>query len=619
MKKNFILQIFLILSFIFVCSTNVFCRGWVNDGVDWTYLDGNNNMVTEEIQSSGENQYYLDGEGYMVRDYLLEDYNGHTYYFNDEGVMVKNTWVAVDPYQVVNGMDVLPSIYLYYFGANGKAYKAGEGTGYVRKTIDGKKYLFNENGQMLSGWISEDGEMFNEFETTDDPFIGNVYYAGDETDGELREGWLAFEDGSTDDRYYNKAVIWFYFSPNNNKKFTGDEGQAYSTKKINGKTYAFDENGAMLLGWEADPANYYFKQDEDVEVEPYEDTDHEIGSMLKKEWVFTVPSELDIDDHDTDTGRWFYANGSGDIIKQSLTKINDKYYVFGNTGIMKTGLVVLTKSNKEYVDTIDIEYTDGKDFIISRYYMSADINKGMSTLFDDDQHVLFYFNNEDEDSDYGMRIKDKTTVAFADTDYNFFSDNYSQYEGLKRNAYYQAGVQLRADSNIGLGLVFVGYASTSNASMQNEEPEYNNSAHGYANIDSDHNDNRTDYIVSYNGSGDAYPVFYVVDANGKKVKTKNGYKKDKDGNYWMFGSNSQFIKVLNVPIKYTSGKWYYKSEETTATGGNRPTYLEMNTSETTNNGKADVYGRVASNFRNPDDEYEVKLTNEYALNFKWSD
>lgn len=63
-------------------------------------------------------KYYLGDDGKMVRDFLLTDYNDAIYYFDDNGEMVVNTWVAVDPYQVTVDIDTTSGItvYLYYFG-----------------------------------------------------------------------------------------------------------------------------------------------------------------------------------------------------------------------------------------------------------------------------------------------------------------------------------------------------------------------------------------------------------------------------------------------------------------------------------------------------------------------
>ena len=182
LSKTIILSVIMVLSY----SVISFAAGWVNDGGDnWSYIEADGTLLTDSIKNSGEDRFYLDENGMMVRDYLLEDYNDAVYYFDDSGKMVRNTWVAVEPSQVYNQMDNPPTIYLYYFGNNGRAYKAQAGV--VRKTIDGKKYLFNEGGQMLSGWIDEQGNRYDEYDVDNDPFRGYCYYAGDETDGVLRE------------------------------------------------------------------------------------------------------------------------------------------------------------------------------------------------------------------------------------------------------------------------------------------------------------------------------------------------------------------------------------------------------------------------------------------------
>ena len=140
-EKIFKISIFsAIMLLLFSFYTNA--KGWIEQGGDWYYQNSDGEFVTETIKISEEKKYYLGEDGRMVRDYLLVDYNDATYYFNDDGEMVVNTWVAVDPQQVT--VDISSSagltVYLFYFGGNGKAFRAKENI--VRKTIDGKKYLF---------------------------------------------------------------------------------------------------------------------------------------------------------------------------------------------------------------------------------------------------------------------------------------------------------------------------------------------------------------------------------------------------------------------------------------------------------------------------------------------
>ena len=622
--KKFIKLVSTLLFFTIVLSINVFAAGWVDDGGDnWRYVDNDGVYATDTIRSSGGEKYYLDINGYMVRDYLLEDYNDAIYYFDDFGKMVKNTWVAVDQTQVYNQMDNPPSIYLYYFGNNGKAYRAKSNM--VKKVIDGKKYLFNENGQMMSGWINESGDRFNDLDDTEaDPFEGYCYYAGDETDGVLREGWAAWEEGSTDDRYYLKDTIWFYFKTSDNKKVQSTRTDTLLKRTINGRQYAFDSNGVMVEGWDAealDPNN----QDASVNASRYylEEGPIENGRLAKKEWIFAVPSQKqDLDDHDAEVKRWFYSNGSGDVVKTTMKKINRDYYAFDKNGIMKSGLCVITKGTKNYVNTIDAERTDGKDFIISRHYISAETSSGASVfdVFDDKTQTIYYFEMDEEDTEnYGKRKYLNAVVPFGDDDYEFYSKHTGEYEGVKDKKYYQNGIKLKADKSAGLGLVFAGYCNNNMADKVDYEPIYYNSTHAFAKPDKNHDGILSDYIVLRNVDDckavGAYPVYYAVDANGTKISKSNVVKKDKTGNYWLIGNSGAVMGIFEVPIRYRSGKWEFKSEKS---DGKR-----IRTQWITF-GTADEYGRTCGidpGTVNRDNlgDYALYINDAYALNFRFVD
>ena len=174
----------------------VSARGWVQDGADWHYVDNDGEYITETIQSSGNTKFYLDEDGNMAKDYFLEDYNGSTYYFGSNGAMVTNTWVAIESGRVENQEDYVPDNYWYYFQASGKAMKGTSGSP-KKSTIDGKKYLFNEYGQMLTGWIQE-GKTVNP-DDNENPFEDALYYAGGDNDGVLRTGWVTYYDGYSGD------------------------------------------------------------------------------------------------------------------------------------------------------------------------------------------------------------------------------------------------------------------------------------------------------------------------------------------------------------------------------------------------------------------------------------
>ena len=623
MKNKFMIKfISSFVSFVMLGTISVFAVGWVDDGGgNWKYVNKDDQYVTNTIQASGDDKYYIDEDGYMVRDYILEDYNNSVYYFDEEGKMVRNTWVAVDQTQVYNQMDNPPSIYLYYFGSDGKAYKSEDGI--IRKTIDGKKYLFNEYGQMLSGWINEQGERFNDIENNEnDPFDGFCYYAGDETDGVLREGWTAWEEGSTDDRYYQKQTLWFYFDPHSNKKVQSGDTTVLLKRDINGKTYNFDANGIMTEGWDAealDPNN----QDISVRAKKFfVDEGLDSGRMTKKEWYFAIPSKKqNLDDHEAEIKRWFYFSGAGDVFTSEMRKVNNDYYVFDSTGIMKSGLCIVTKNGKQYVDTIDTESTDGKDFIISRHYVSKDGGTGKSLeLFDSSTQLIYYFNEDETDaSTFGKRSMLKSKVAFGDDDYDFLAKSNGEYEGVKNNEFYQNGIKLKADKSIGFGLAFVGYSVSDSASSVDHTPSYNvpaddvaSGAHSWAREDRNHAGVYSDFIVLNYEEAIAegkYPVFYVIDKSGKKVNKAKSVKKDKLGNYWAIGTGATLIGIYSVPIRYKNG-WQFKSMLADS---------EKYKVDWINFGTLDGYGKTCRELRsNVTDEYRVDLTDSYAINFRFN-
>lgn len=623
MKKiRLFLTILFAISFGLLYTLVSHAAGWVDDGGgNWSYIDREGFYATETIKSSGNDKYYLDEYGMMVRDYLLENYNDAIYYFDDTGKMVTNTWVAVEPSQVYNPMDNPPTIYLYYFGTSGKAYRAKEGI--KRFTIDGKKYLFNENGQMLSGWINEEGERWDEYQSEDDPFDGFCYYAGDETDGVLREGWTAYEDGSVQDKYYMKQTLWFYFKRNDNKKIQSDNEESFVTKVINGNTYAFDDKGVMVVGWDSDTLDVN-NEDSSIRSKKYfmEEEGDDMGRNTKREWFFAVPSmKQNLDDHDQEIERWFYALGSGEVVKGLMKKINTDYYVFDKEGVMKSGLCVINRQTREYVDSIDAERTEGKDFIISRHYISTDktSNAREFEIFDDKEHVLYFFRDDEvEDKDnFGKRKLGESDVSFGDDDYKFAGRTNGQYEGLKKKKYYQSGILLQPDPTISMGVVLVGYSKSDTGETIDEDLVYNNSTNAWANPDKNHNNILSDYIVTedfnrcYNNYG-VVPAFVVVNSKGTKYDKSNKVRKDKNGRYWLMGANGMLVNIYEVPIRYNRRDgWQFQSEILNSKAKVRTQWIKF--------GTLDEYGKTCKYSKIDPGDYALRLDDNYCLNFRFAD
>ena len=432
--------------------------GWVEEDGTWYFYDNDGNKVTDEWKKSGDNWYWLDGEenGAMAMDKLVDDDDDY-YYVDSTGVMVKNTWVKVVNEDQDDDDD--PAEYHYYYmQSNGKAYRQKNNT-LSKKTIDGKQYAFDDEGIMLYGWVDGDGEMQNE--ETGWQQDGNMYYFGGWEDGSMKTGWQKItvyddKDGKEDDYDY-----WFNFKSN------GQRRGADTKKKINGKYYAFNEDGVMIYEWymtgeiasstSASPSAWnYFSSPED-------------GARIYKGWFKMAPptednSFLEEDttfaqgDSDDESERWYYADDDG-LVSGQIKKIKGKYYGFfpegKKAGRMLTGLCALQMDGDQIskvlyddMDSDDLdEFMDAygkksvKDTSVYVYYFGDDadhdgaLKTGAVNLNLDGDNYSFYFdktggaeskgrgkNGKDDDYiyHYGQKVKadsdEKYVLVYADKD-----------------------------------------------------------------------------------------------------------------------------------------------------------------------------------------------------------
>ena len=226
--------------------TSFAATGWAEEDGTWVYYNRDGERATDQWKKSGNNWYWLNSDGEMAIDQLIED--GDNYYYVDiNGVMAANQWVAIDNEDA--GQDNEPDHYWYYFQANGKALKNGDNAKVALKTINGKKYAFDDEGKMLYGWVSEDNAERVD-DTDGDGFKEGTYYFGGEDDGAMTVGWLQMDityDEATNDNEIAPVFNddedqsrWFYFQ-SNGKKVQAKDGDLQKSKTINGKKYEFDQ------------------------------------------------------------------------------------------------------------------------------------------------------------------------------------------------------------------------------------------------------------------------------------------------------------------------------------------------------------------------------------------
>lgn len=226
---------------------------------------------------------------------------------------------------------VLSAAALLAMGASMTSFAAG-----WEKDDAGVWHYYDSDDEMVSDewakdggkwfYLDEDGEMLTEGWVDDDYYVG--------ADGAmLINTWIKTFADDEQDNPDDDGEHWYYFGSKGKKTVDG-------TKKINGKTYFFNEDGEMQYGWqEINDEGYYFGTEDE-------------GWRTENQWLWLEKSGL-LDDDDVDDGQervfdctdekeeicddegWYWFQSSGKIYNgDAKKKINGKYYLFNDHGQM---------------------------------------------------------------------------------------------------------------------------------------------------------------------------------------------------------------------------------------------------------------------------------------------
>ena len=209
--------------------------------------------------------------------------------------------------------------WVYYNRAGEKVANAWEYSG------DNRFYL-DDAGNMATDSLIEDNDD---------------YYYVDANGAMVRNRWVAIDNEEAGEE--NQPDVWWYYFQANGKAYKNTHASGNIFKKvINGKTYAFDEDGKMQYGWvkkEDGVTNY--------DDNAYQECDYYFGdendgamSMGWREIALTDVSDADTEQPgdsywDSDQVRWFYFKSSGVKQTSSTNKtINGRKYGFDEYGRM---------------------------------------------------------------------------------------------------------------------------------------------------------------------------------------------------------------------------------------------------------------------------------------------
>lgn len=446
MKKNFVGVAFAaaLMAGAFAMPTHaatVSNGQWQQVDGSWTYKNADGSQATNAWAASNGQWFYLGDNGKLVVNTVVSDDNNNKYYVDSDGAMVTNGWrqLSTDDGDAV----------WYYFGADGKAL-TGRSDRLSKKVIDGKTYAFDENGAMLTGFVKQNGETVNP--DSEDTFAEAMYYFG--ADGAMYQNqWLRYEDVGLNAGYSDLAQrnyseydeMWLYFDQRG-KKVAARDITASKVREINGKNYAFDENGIMiprlakidatLVATRSNADIRYGSEDKDGEVKG----DH---------WAFMVPNEdMDADDYNLQEYSWFRTNNKGKVYKDRIKEVNGRKYAFDEIGRMQTQFVVMFR-NGTFAKQFDTSVFDSEDFLVDNADSDIPgIDRGNLYLFGADE---LNDGSMKTGTDIPVELADKL-VYFGFKNSGIAIGNRGQLEKYK-SKYYFNGLRLDAKEDIGYGLV----------------------------------------------------------------------------------------------------------------------------------------------------------------------
>lgn len=402
------------------------------------FFNADGEMLTGWVQSTG------DGYDEATSDDVRA--NSDTYYCGEDGARLSKEWIyTYAPSVDLDDIDSEDEEHWYYIKSSGKPATRQQ------KNIDKQTYFFSDEGVMLYGWVALNTDsnayemIWNDDEDTDGSFgtplsaykDTDVYFCGTEDQGYMKKDkWICEynnmeygEDDSDNDQY------WFYINSSgkvyipdgtntinatrrdldDGEGISGDVLDAADVKSVFGSHnyYSYVEGGLLATEKKINSKTYWFDQ---------------YGQML---------CDLITDD---DTGLMYYFGGWNDGARKdgSLTMVDDSNesyrfyfatddkeadYYYNAAGINGAkngklywnGMLVKASDDKYELKTLTIKVKDGEDVEASFIVNKSGTIQSSAKKYEEDDDVLidatkatFYGDKDGENID---ALKNSVTGA----------------------------------------------------------------------------------------------------------------------------------------------------------------------------------------------------------------
>jgi hypothetical protein len=311
------------------------------------------NGKTYCFDEDGKMQYGWVKKDDGVTDYDDNAYQEAEYYFGDEndGAMSIG-WREIALSDVADAEDEQPGdsywdsdqVRWFYFKASGQ-----KQTSSTNKTINGRKYGFDQYGRMIADWhnnslgaatyqnASRRGSSNNAESTATASYAKDfMYFSSPEDGARFTKGWFKVVPGYylNYNDYDNGTDRWYYADGNGNL-------YAGQIKTIKGKKYAFDLKGGMIYGLallRTDGNTIYEYADNENKYDS-QDTFMETARNMSSDWAFYYFSDNEDKDGSMKTGTQkisldgesfsFSFKKGGTKKGQGVTGLDEKKYYLG--------------------------------------------------------------------------------------------------------------------------------------------------------------------------------------------------------------------------------------------------------------------------------------------------